>query len=271
MHLRSLLALFCLIASIFLSACYKIPYSAKQAAAKGSTGDCVVLLHGMGRTYQSMDNLQKVLTDRGYHTVNIGYPSTKKNIETLAQEHFPMAIEQCKKFNPKRIHFVSHSLGGIIIRQAIKNDRPAQLGRVVMLSPPNKGASVVDAIGDWKIYKWLNGPAGQQLSTHPSSLPNRLGPVDYPVGVISGNRYAWFDGWLSNIIPGLDDGKVSVERTKLEGMSDFLVVSESHPFIMNSAYVQEETIHFLKYGKFNHQHFQPPPVSGIDWYSSPND
>lgn len=229
----------------------------------------MIILHGMGRTYQSMENLQEILTERGYHTVNIGYPSTKENIENLAKDHVPQAIEQCEKFNPQNIHFVSHSLGGIIIRQAIKYNRPEKLGKVVMLSPPNKGSSVVDVLGDWKIYKWLNGPAGQQLSTAPDSLPNRLGPVDYPVGIITGNRYAWFDAWLSNIIPGIDDGKVSVERTKLEGMSDFLVVSESHPFIMNSAYVQEETLHFLKYGKFQHQHFPSPPVSGADWYSSP--
>lgn len=263
-------AVYCLIAAILFSACYKIPFSAKKATAKNRTLDCVVLLHGMGRTYQSMESLQEVLIERGYHTVNIGYPSTKKDIETLAKDHFPIAIEQCEKFDPQKIHFVSHSLGGIIIRQALKHDRPAKLGRVVMLSPPNKGASVVDVLGSWKIYKWLNGPAGQQLSTDPSSLPNRLGPVDYTVGIITGNRHAWFDAWLSYIIPGVDDGKVSVERTKLEGMSDFLIVNESHPFIMNAPYVQEETVHFLKYGKFNHKRFLPTPVSGQDWYSSPN-
>ncbi len=136
-----------------------------------------------------------------------------------------------------------------------------------MLSPPNRGSAAVDFLRSWKIYQWLNGPAGQQLSTDPDSVPNQLGPVDYPVGIITGDRYAFFDGWLSRILPGKDDGKVSVERAKLEGMSDFLVVHESHPFIMDSVYVQDETVHFLKNGTFKHQKDPLPPVSGADWFS----
>jgi len=252
---------------IMLPSCYnKTPYSIQEPSIKNTLGECVVILHGMGRTYKSMANTQEAITKAGYHTVNLDYPSTKKNIESIAREDFPGALEQCQQFDPAEIHFVAHSLGGIVVRKAIKEDRPAKLGRVVMFSPPNRGSSVVDSIGDWWLYVWLNGPAGQQLSTAADSVPNQLGPVDYPVGIITGDRHAFYDAWLSKIIPGMDDGKVSIERTKLDGMSDFLVVHESHSFIMNSEYVQAETVHFLRHGKFKHHKDPLPPALGVDWF-----
>ena len=238
-----------------------------QPDEKESLGECVVLLHGMGRTYYSMTDMQERLHEEGYHTVNQGYPSTRASIEAITEEYFPAAVAHCLQFSPKAIHFVTHSLGGIVVRKGIKEHRPAKLGRVVMLSPPNQGSTAADFLSKWKLYQWINGPAGQQLTTAPGSVPNQLGPVDYPVGVITGDHYAFFDGWLSRIIPGKDDGKVSVERAKLEGMTDFLVVPESHPFIMDSPYVQDETVHFLKNGVFAHQKAPLPPVSGADWFS----
>ena len=255
------------IALLFLSGCSKTGRSIKKPTQETSLGECVVLLHGMARRYHSMDDMQERLLAEGYHTVNQGYPSTTEPIETITEEYFPAALKECRQFSPTAIHFVTHSLGGIVVRKGIKENRPEKLGRVVMLSPPNQGSAAVDFLRNWRIYQWLNGPAGQQLSTAPDSVPNQLGPVDYPVGIIAGDRYAFFDGWLSRILPGKDDGKVSVQRAKLDGMSDFLVVHESHPFIMNSVYVQDETVHFLKNGTFKHQKEPLPPVSGADWFS----
>lgn len=214
-----------------------------------------------------MSRMQEALTKAGYHTVNLNYPSTKKNIELIVGEDLPPVLAQCDQFNPTAIHFVAHSLGGIVVRMAIRDSRPVNLGRVVMLSPPNRGSVAADKLKDWWLYAWLNGPAGQQLSTSADSVPNQLGGVDYPVGVITGDRHAFFDAWLSLLIPGIDDGKVSIERTKVDGMSDFLVVHESHPFIMNSDYVMAETVYFLSHGVFRHQKNSPPPVLGMDWYS----
>ncbi len=229
-----------------------------------------MLMHGLARTYRAMNSMQETLTEAGYHTVNLGYPSTKKDIETIADEHFPEAMAQCRQFSPTAIHFVTHSLGGIVLRKAIREKRPAELGRVVMLSPPNRGSAVTDTLKDWWFYEWLNGPAGQQLHTGHDSVPNQLGPVDYPVGIITGDRYAFFDIWFSYILPGKDDGKVSIEQTKVDGMSDFLVVHESHPFIMDSRYVQEETLYFLQNGVFKHFKEPLPPISGSDWFSFPS-
>lgn len=249
-----------------LSGCNQTRFSIKKPLADNSIGECVVLIHGLARTYRAMESMQEALTDAGYHTVNLGYPSTEKDIETIAKEYAPGAINLCQKFNPKAIHFVTHSLGGIVLRKSLAENRPALLGRVVMLSPPNRGSAVTDKLQDWWFYKWLNGPAGQELHTGQDSMPNRLGPVDYPVGVITGDQYAFFDAWFSSILPGKDDGKVSVDRAKVDGMRDFLVVHKSHPFIMNSSYVQKETLHFLQYGIFKHG--EPlSPASGSDWFS----
>ena len=214
-----------------------------------------------------MSSMQEALTEAGYHTVNLNYPSTKKRIEEIVGENVPPALAQCDQFNPAAVHFVTHSLGGIVVRMAIRDNRPVNLGRVVMLSPPNRGSVAADKLKDWWLYIWLNGPAGQQLSMAVDSVPNQLGRVNYPVGVITGDRHAFFDAWLSSLIPGVDDGKVSIESAKVDGMSDFLVVHESHPFIMNSDYVMAETVYFLRYGSFKHQKDSPPPVLGMDWYS----
>lgn len=258
-----------LLATITFAGYGKTDISIKIPTDKTALNECVILIHGMGRTPRSMSEMQDYLTAAGFHTVNLGYPSTSKNIEQIAADYFPAAIEQCLQFQPSSIHFVSHSLGGIVLRTVFKNQKPEKMGRVVMLSPPNQGSEVTDALKDWWLNKWLNGPAGQQLSTNKNSHPNQLGPVDYPVGIITGDHHYFFDFWFSSIIPGPDDGKVSVARAPVEGMSDFLVVHETHPFIMDAEYVQEETLYFLKNEIFRHQKETLPPVSGLDWFSTP--
>ncbi|MCK5070155.1 MAG: alpha/beta hydrolase, partial [Desulfocapsa sp.] len=230
-------------------------------------GECVVLIHGMGRTLHSMTGMQQRLTDEGYHTVNLGYPSTSKTIEEIVTDHFPKAMEQCQQFEPSTIHFVSHSLGGIVLRSVFENKKPENMGRVVMLSPPNKGSVAADLLKKWWFYEILNGPAGQQLTTDEDSVPNQLGPVDYPVGIMTGDRFYFFDFWLSSMIPGIDDGKVSVQNARLEGMRAFRVVHETHPFIMDSKYVQEETIYFLKNGNFKNQQNVLSSFKTSDWFS----
>jgi len=198
-----------------------------------------------------MNAMEKALLQAGYKTVNLDYPSRKKTIEEIAEEEFALGIQLCEQAEMQKIHFVTHSMGGIVVRQAMARQRPENLGRVVMLSPPNKGSFVTDKLKNLWLYKWLNGPAGQNLGTEDESLPNRLGPVDYEVGVITGNRHWFFDAWFSSFSPGEHDGKVSVEGARVEGMADFLIVPETHPFIMNADKVIEQTIYFLRHGTFS--------------------
>ena len=148
-------------------------------------------------------------------------------------------------------HFVNHSMVGVLVRYALSRYRPEKLGWVIVLSPPYQSSEAADHLRDSALYEWFNGPAGQQLVTGPDGLPEQLGPVDFPLGIITGNQHSFFDAWLADVIPGTDDGKVSVERAKVEGMADFLVLPYSHPFIMNANEVIEQTLHFLRNGRFD--------------------
>lgn len=213
---------------------------------------CVVLLHGMGRTRFSMSYLEKALTDTGYHVVNHGYPSTSAPIEELASAHLPQALSQCPAAElPGRtpVHFVTHSLGGILVRYYLQFHSLPPGSRMVMLSPPNKGTELADRFKDMALYRWLTGAPGQQLGTSENSLPNKLKPVAIDIGIITGRKT--YEPWFSRLLPGEDDGKVSVESAKLAEMSDFLVVDSGHTFIMNDPDVVHQIDIFLKHGRFD--------------------
>ncbi|MEA3274910.1 MAG: alpha/beta hydrolase [Pseudomonadota bacterium] len=210
----------------------------------------MILLHGLGRTSRSLNNMADAVQAAGFSAVNLDYPSRKKTIQELASETIERGLSRCAQMPARAIHFVTHSMGGILVRYYLNRHRPENLGRVVMLSPPNHGSEAADHLRDSALYAWFNGPAGQQLVTGPEGLPEQLGPVDFPLGIITGNQHSFFDAWLADVIPGTDDGKVSVERAKVEGMADFLVLPYSHPFIMNAEEVIEQTLHFLRRGHF---------------------
>lgn len=228
---------------------YGKPADASESESPGNR-ECVVLLHGLARTWRSMVKLADALKAAGYHAINLDYPSRKKTIERLAVEVIPEGIKRCKAVGAKRIHFVTHSMGGIVLRYYLAGHEIDRLARVVMISPPNHGSEVTDVLRKNVLYQWLMGPAALQLGTDGDSLTNTLGPADYPLGIIAGSHYSFFDAWFASLIPGEDDGKVSVESAKLAGMADFLVVPGTHTFIMADDDVIAQSIHFLRHGKF---------------------
>ena len=214
-----------------------------------SAQEAVILLHGLARTDRSMAKMAAALEAEGFTVLNVGYPSREATVEALAARVIAGALADPKLKDASRIHFVTHSMGGILVRQYLKTNRPAHLGRVVMLGPPNQGSEVVDQIGAWRVFSTINGPAGRQLGTGTESVPNQLGPVDFELGVIAGDRSI---NWINSLlIPGPDDGKVSVERTKVAGMQAHRVVHVTHPYLMKNAAVIRETIHFLRHGQFS--------------------
>jgi len=233
----------------FFAALQSIKHINKQSALQNR--ELVILLHGLARTERSMLKLENRLSSSGYAVVNTTFPSTKHPIEYLSDVVLEGIIQQYYGNPQQKIHFVTHSFGGIIIRFYLKHHTLPNLGRTVMISPPNQGSELVDRLKNTVFFKKFNGPAGSQLGTDKDSLPLNLGPVDFELGVISGNRSLNLINSL--ILPGPDDGIVSVEGTKVAGMKDFIVLPQSHTYIMLSEKVINQVIHFLKHGVFNHK------------------
>lgn len=196
-----------------------------------------------------MSKMQRALTEEGYRTANIDYPSRYYTVEELARMAVPEGLQKCREDDEAgRIHFVAHSLGGILVRQYLSSNDIPELGRVVMLGPPNQGSAAVDKLAGMPGFDWLNGPAGQQLGKGEQSVPLKLGPATFELGVIAANRT--IDPITSAVLENPDDGRVSVEDTKLEGMTDFVVVKHSHAFMMRMRQPIDLTIRFLETGSF---------------------
>ncbi len=218
-------------------------------AGGAQANECVVLMHGLMRTAASMEPMQEALIEEGFATFNVSYPSRDHTIEELAPLAVDQGLEGCRATaDVERIHFVTHSLGGILVRQYLSEHDIPDLGRVVMLAPPNQGSDAADRLRDVPGYEWLNGPVGSQLGKGEASVPLRLGPADFELGVIAGNRT--IDPVTSAVLPNPDDGRVSVEDTKLEGMADFVIVDHSHAFMMRKRKTIDLTVHFLREGNF---------------------
>lgn len=210
----------------------------------------VILLHGLCRSSSSMHAMERALTAAGYRVWNLDYPSRTNTVAGLSEAVLAPAIRACETAGATRIHFVGHSLGGILVRDYLARHPLANAGRVVMLGPPNQGSEIVDRLGSWWLFQKINGPAGSELGTAPEATPNRIGPPNVSIGIIAGNRSI---NWINSLlIPGRDDGKVSVARTKLTGMADHIVLKATHPFLMKNKTAIKQTVHFLQTGSFHH-------------------
>jgi alpha-beta hydrolase superfamily lysophospholipase len=211
-------------------------------------GQCVVVLHGMGRTRASMQEIAADLRHAGYAVVNVSYPARSQPIERLAPRVGEM-VARCRRQGATRIHFVTHSLGGIVVRYWLRDHPMADAGRIVMLGPPNRGSEVTEKYRDALWYRFTTGPAGQQIGTGADSVPNQLGAPPLPTGVIAGTRSA--NPAFAALFGGPNDGKVSVARARMPGLADFLEVDASHYYLTHSQEVLRQVRAFLAHGRFD--------------------
>ena len=208
--------------------------------------DRVLLLHGIAIGAWSMRRLDRAITAAGYDTLNLAYPSRKRPLAGLVEHvHTHRAWIEAAP----HIHIVAYSMGGLLARAYITAHRPPNLGHVVMLGTPNTGSEIADLLHRNPIYRRFYGPAGAELTTTPT-LTSLLGPIDYPLGIIAGTRFLDPLGWL--LIPGPNDGRVAVPRTKLPGMAAHITLPTTHTTMRTNPQAIAQTLHFLQHARFNH-------------------
>lgn len=213
------------------------------------SNDGVVLLHGISRTARSFGKMETALIGAGFLTLNLDYASRRKSLETLIEDVRP-DIERFADGIDGAIHFVAHSMGGLLTRAYLAKCRPHRLGRVVMLGTPNGGSEITDGLKNFFPYRVFFGPAGQQLGTERDAATRALLPaIDYPAGIIAGNRS--IDPLAGIFLPRPHDGRVSVTNTKLDGMTDHIVLPVAHAFLPGNAGVIAQTLVFLRDGRFS--------------------
>ena len=224
------------------------------SAAAAPEADTVVLLHGLGRTRFSMARLACELDRQGYRVINATYPSRSQSLESLATEWLPTTLRGTA--TAPRVHFVTHSMGGIVLRLWLREcGAPPNLGRVVMLAPPNAGSEITDRMAAHTSFRWATGVNGRRLGTDADALPRTLGAWPKPapgsesaLGIIAGDRS--LNPLLSAGLPAPNDGKVSVASSHLTGEHDPLVLPYSHTWLGWRTGTIRQVSAFLRRGEF---------------------
>lgn len=209
--------------------------------------ELIILLHGIFRTSRGMRGLARFLSQQGFKVLNINYPSTKFSLEELVVI-IDKEIRNCRIEQYARVHFVAFSMGGLLVRAYLNKHKIANLGKVVFIGTPNSGSEIADFLKNNKFYKKVFGPAGQQLTTDQSNFIHIIGVPDYEFGVIAGNIP--LDIISGMIIGKPNDGKVSIESTKLKGMKDHIVLKVTHPLMIRSRRLWNQVLYFLEHSCF---------------------
>ncbi len=233
-------------------------------------GKGVVLLHGLAAPCWSMKQLGRYLHKHGgYEVFPMDYSSLRSSVDDHARS-LASVIRHLKGI--ESIDLVGHSMGNIVIRRYLAGDpsphqgwRPdPRIRRIVMIAPPNNGSIAATKLADLRVYQKIFGEAGQQLGVGWEDLESRLTTPKTEFGIIAGgmrNRV----GMSPFLLPGDDDGRITVETTRLPGATDFLVVPALHELIAHDPRVLRHTLQFLENGYFvsaaERQAIPPAPIA----------
>lgn len=234
---------------LFLGLCLLAVNAIRAAAA--TEPDCVVLLHGIGMQGYVMKRIEHALVADGYRVVNISYPSREMPFEQLAGEYLPAQLQEQDVARAPHLHFITHSMGSLLVRKLIQDARPANLGRVVMIGPPNHGSTAADEAGSYTLLREYIGENLGRLGTGENSIAGTLRPADFDVGIIAGE--VAINPLFGNVLAGKNDGAVTVDSARLEGMRDFIVVPYSHTVMLWRDEVIAQALAYLRDGHFKHE------------------
>lgn len=218
--------------------------------------ETIVLLHGIGHTRLNMLGMARLFAKEGYTVLNISYPSTRMGLTDIAAHlsKKPGMSELWQSGN--KVHFVTHSMGGLVAQKYLEtlDEMPRQkMGRLVMLGTPNRGSEVADYMKDFRPYRWFYGQAGQELTTR--SRQSAFKTPFYETGIIAGTA-SYLYPVASSIIrwnTPVHDGRVTVESTRIPGMTDHISLPVTHGLLAWSPSAQSQTIYFIKNGVFKHE------------------
>ncbi len=221
----------------------------------GASPGAVVVLHGFVGVPAMVAPVSRALRARGFRTLTPYYDSWSLPLGEIAGR-LARRIEAFASAGPpdEPLHFVGHSMGGLVTRALIARDRPPRLGRVVMLGTPNQGSELADLLNRWSATRLLLGRAAPALiTTRSAALAAMLGSVDYPLGVIAGTR-PMLPAVSDRILPAPHDGKVSVAATHVAGETDHLILPLGHMMLAWRRAACTQVVTFLKTGAFDHSH-----------------
>lgn len=219
-----------------------MPMPWHRSIVRENDADAVILLHGLWRSLWAMEPMAKFLHEHGYHSINVPYPSFRKPMEELADLiHDAILLHG----GDRKIHFVTHSLGGILARKLLHMLPAEQTGRIVMLAPPNQGSEIVDWALNYKPLARTLGPAGKGLGS--GMLDSAPLPTQIDSAVIMGKQSNI--PFFRSLLDKDNDGIVSVERGRIDGMNEFHILDTDHTFIASDHRVMDLTLKFLREGK----------------------
>jgi triacylglycerol lipase len=227
-------------------ACLVLMIATSVIAAPRET---VVVLHGVALNRLICLRLEWALERAGYDVINVSIPSRRVLVSELGDVWLPTLLRTRGTAQSPRLHFVTHSMGGLIVRRTLEHERPANLGRVVMIGPPNRGSELADHLSQSRFWRWLIGVNLRRLGTGPEAFWRELKPsVEYPVGIIAGTRFLNPLGAFH--LPKPHDGAVSLLSTHLDGETEHLEQPYSHTGLLFRAATARHTISFLRSGHF---------------------